>query len=473
MVDGFPQLNWQGLRIHFVAIGGIGMSALARIAAARGAAVTGCDRVDSPTLAELRSHGIPCHVGHSSGHLDDVDVVVYSSAVPLDSAELRSAMTRGIRVVSRGRMLAWLQRGYDTVAVAGTHGKTTTTWIIANVLLRCGADPTVAVGGNVSDLGGNWRAGAGRLFVTEADESDGSFLHLVPTYPVITNIDRDHLDYYSGIDEIEAAFTEFADPIGDGAVIACVDCPRVRRVLKRVGGRKVTYGIGSGDVAAENLRLQPNRAIYDAVLPTGTVQDVILSLPGRHNVQNSLAALALAVELDLPLDDVLEALADTSPVDRRLQKRGDERGITFYDDYAHHPAEISATLQTARMLADRRLVGVFQPHRYTRTQQLYKEFGAAFDQLDLLLIAPVYAASEAPIEGVSSELIAGALRARGKVPFELLPDLAAVPERLAGELTAGDLVITLGAGDVWQAGDAVLERIRQAKQDPAAEAAGS
>ena len=478
MVDGFPELDWNGLRVHFVAIGGIGMSALARITAARGAVVSGCDRVDSPTLTKLRDQGCTCHVGHSPTHLDNADVVVYSSAVPLESAELQAAMSHGIRVVSRGRMLAWLQQGYDTIAIAGTHGKTTTTWIVANMLIRCGVDPTVAVGGNVDDLGGNSRVGSGRFFVTEADESDGSFLHLVPTYPVITNIDEDHLDYYSGIEEIEGAFADFANPVGDGAIVACVDCPRVRRVLKTLRGRRITYGIENGDVAAENVRLEPGRAVYDVRFPGGGVQDVVLSLPGTHNVQNSLAALALAVDLGLSMDAVLEAFADTSHVGRRLQKRGTERGVAVYDDYAHHPAEIRATLAAARMLADKRLIGIFQPHRYSRTLHLHKQFGPVFDDLDLLLIAPIYAASEPPIEGVSSELIARQVRKRGNVELELVPDLALVAEQLAGRLAPGDTVITLGAGDVWQVGDAVLDIMRRAggraaEEGPAAHAAGN
>ena len=478
MVDGFPQLEWSAARVHFVGIGGIGMSALARIAAAKGAVVSGCDGAEGTILAELRSSGFTCHVGHSPAHLDDIDVVVYSSAVPLETPELQTALTRGIRVVSRGRMLAWLQRGHDTVAVAGAHGKTTTTWIIANMLIRCGADPTVAVGGNVAELNGNSRVG-GRIFVTEADESDGSFLHLVPKYPVITNIDRDHLDYYSGIREIKQAFAHFADKTGDvdGAVIACADCPNVRSILKRIGGRKITYGIERGDVAAENVRLQPGRAVYDARLSGGAVKDVVLSLPGAHNVRNSLAALALAMDLGLPMDGVLEALADTSHVDRRLQNRGSRHGITVYDDYAHHPAEISATLEAARMLADRsqggRLVGVFQPHRYSRTLHLQKEFGPVFDRLDLLLIAPIYAASEPPIDGVSSELVARHVKAHGNVKFELVPDLKQVPGRLSAELAPGDTVIIIGAGDVWQVGDALFEAMKQAAPAPGqAEAAG-
>jgi UDP-N-acetylmuramate--alanine ligase len=472
MADAFPQLDWDGLKMHFVAVGGVGMSALARIAAARGAVVTGCDAANGPALADLRRAGIACRVGHSPDHLDGADVVVYSSAVPLDNPELRAARGLRLRLVSRGRLLGWLQRGHDTVAVAGMHGKTTTTWIVANMLIRCGADPSVAVGGLVPDLGGNWRVGAGRLFVTEADESDGSFLHLAPTYPVVTNIDEDHLDYWSGIDEIRRAFADFARPSDGGATIACIDGPHVRQVLGTLGGRTITCGIGAGDVAAENLRLEPGRAVYDAVLPGETMKDVVLSLPGRHNVQNSLAALALAVELDLPRDGVREAFAHTAGVDRRLQKRGCERGVTVYDDYAHHPAEIAATLEAARALAGKRLVGVFQPHRYTRTLHLHEAFAAAFDRLDLLLVAPIYAASEPAIEGVTAGLIGDGVRARGTVPCEQVEDLTSVPDRLAAELAPGDMVITLGAGDVWQAGEALLERVRQ-ESGPTADAAGT
>ncbi len=462
MNDGVPDLDWQQLRIHFVAIGGIGMSALARIAAARGATVSGCDGAESAVLDGLRGRGIVCHVGHSPAHLDHADLLVYSTAVPTDIPEMQAAETCGIPIVHRGRFLAWLQQGHETIAISGAHGKTTTTWIVANALIRAGVDPSVAVGGLVADLGGNARCGAGRFFVTEADESDRSFLHLEPKYPVITNIDADHLDHYADIGEIRSAFAQFARPAPGGAVIACIDGPYVRDLLDHAPGRQITCGIGHGDVAAENVRLEPGRAIYDAVLPGGALKDVVLSLPGIHNVRNSLAALALAVELGLSMDAVCAALADTSSVGRRLERRGHERGITVYDDYAHHPAEISATLEAARMLADGRLVGIFQPHRYTRTLHLQREFGTAFDKLDLLLIAPVYAASEQPIDGVDAGLIAERVRELGDVEVELVPGFAAAAGRLAEAVGPGDTLITLGAGDIWRVGDAVLETVRQA-----------
>jgi len=446
-----------------VAIGGIGMSALARIAAAKGCEVSGCDRVESPVLAALRAAGSACEVGHSPAHVANADVVVHSSAVPLGSPELRAARSRGVPVFSRGEMLAWLHRDTDTVAVAGAHGKTTTTWLIANALIRAGADPTVAVGGHVAELGGNARVGRSRLFVTEADESDGSFLLLEPKYPVITNIDLEHLDYYSGIEAIERAFTAFAEKAGDdGVLIACVDCPRVRRLLERVSVPRITCGVGRGDVSVENMALGPARTVFDVRLPTGVVRDVALSLPGTHNVQNALAALAVAVELGLDIGRVVGALAQTPPVGRRLECRGREAGVTVYDDYAHHPVEIRAVLACARRLAPGRLVGVFQPHRYTRTERLWREFGAAFDGLDLLLLAPIYAASEPPIEGVTAALIAGEVEANGRVAVELVPDLPFASGRLSAELGSGDTLITLGAGDVWQVGEAVLRDLAQA-----------
>ncbi len=472
MAGTLTQLEWGKLRVHFVAVGGIGMSALARIAMAKGAQVSGCDSADSPTLAELRAHGCTCHVGHSPAHLKDVDMVVYSSAVPLDSPELKTAIASRLNVVSRGRMLALLQHGHQTVAVSGTHGKTTTTWIIANMLIRCGLDPSVAVGGIVPDLGGNWRVGAGRFFVTEADESDSSFLFLVPRYPVITNIDADHLDHYGGIEQIKQAFVEFAETAAPGAVIACVDCPNVREILPKVAGRKITCGVGQGDIAAHNVRLEPHRAVCDVTAPGGRIKDLVFSMPGMHNVRNSLAALALAVELGLPMEAVREAFAHTCRVGRRLEQRGTERGVSVYDDYAHHPAEIQAMLEAARALTPGRLIGIFQPHRYTRTLHLHREFGACFGKLDLLLLAPIYAASEDPIKGVSSGLIAKQIDEHKNVKCELLQDLSQVPDRLAGELAPGDTVITIGAGDVWKAGDAVLARLRRTEIASVADAAG-
>jgi UDP-N-acetylmuramate--alanine ligase len=471
MADGVMRIDWDELRVHFVAIGGIGMSALARLTHERGSTVSGCDGVDSPVLDDLRRAGITCHVGHSPDHIRDVDLVVYSTAVPADSPEMQAAAGQGVMAIRRGEMLAWLTQGRDTIAVSGTHGKTTTTWIVSNMLIRCGADPTVAVGGTVDDLGGNWRTGEGPLFVTEADESDRSFLYLKPKYPVITNIDLDHVDHYADLDDIRDAFTEFASETHGGAVIACLDCPNVRQVLDCTEGRVITYGIGQGDVAAENVHLQAGRAIFDARLPSGTVRDVILSLPGMHNVRNSLAALAMADELDLRMDDVLAALADTATVDRRLQRRGTANGIAVYDDYAHHPVEIAATLDAARALTERRLIGIFQPHRYSRTLSLQRDFGPVFDQLDLLLIAPIYGASEPPIEGVTSELIARHVADLGNVPHELIDNLDAVPGRLANELAPGDTVITLGAGNVWEAGDAILQQIERSRRRSKARAA--
>ncbi len=468
------RLDWNGLRIHFVGIGGIGMSALARIALEKGARVSGCDSVESPILAELRRRGCICHVGHSAAHLDtprQPDMVVHSTAVPLENPELAAAAARGIEVVSRGRMLARLLRGHRTVVVSGAHGKTTTTWIIANMLTRCGADPTVVLGGNVAELGGNSRLGTGDILVAEADESDGSFLHLAPTYPVITNIDLEHLNYYSGLDEIMQAFAKFAQPTAGGAVIACIDCPNVRRVLDDVAGRKITYGTGGGDVAAGNVRLEPGRAVYDAHLPGGTLADVAVSMPGLHNVRNSLAALAVAVELGLPMDAVRAALANTPHIGRRLEKRGSDCGVTIYDDYAHHPAEVRATLEAARMLTTGRLVGVFQPHRYTRTLRLQRQFGTAFDKLDLLLVAPIYAAWEPPIAGVTSELIVRQVKELGRVECEPAHDFESAAERLADELAPGDTLITLGAGNVWQVGDAVLQKMRQTAPGSASDAA--
>jgi UDP-N-acetylmuramate--alanine ligase len=470
MNNGVYASRWTDIRVHFIAIGGIGMSAVARIAADRGATVTGCDCADSPLLGTLRESGIACHVGHDPRHLRDVDIVVYSSAVPEDLPEMREAERLCIPAIRRGQMLALLTEGRDTIAVSGTHGKTSTTWLIGNILMRAGVDPTIAVGGTVPDLKGNVRIGGGACFVTEADESDGSFLLLSPRYPVVTNIDLDHVERWASIGPLQEAFVAFASAPDDGAAIVCVDCPRVCDILSRLGPC-ITYGIEHGDVAAHNVRLLPGRAVYDVTWPGGSERDVVLSLPGRHNVQNSLAALAVAFELGLSMDPVLEALADTSHVDRRMQRRGSEYGVAVFDDYAHHPAEIAATLAAARDLARGRLIGLFQPHRYSRTLHLHREFGPAFDELDHLLIAPIYAASEPPIEGVSSELIAEAVASRKTVTWELTPGLDAAARRLVDLLEPGDLLITLGAGDVWTAGDAVLRELRQ-RRPSTADAAG-
>jgi UDP-N-acetylmuramate--alanine ligase len=408
-------------------------------------------------------------VGHSPAHVENADLVIYSSAVPRENPELRAAIDRGARVVSRGRALAWLQEEADTVAVSGSHGKTTTTWITANLLLRCGLDPTVVVGGQVSELNGNVRIGRSRLFVTEADESDGSFLHLRPQYGVVTNIDADHLDHWASIGELEAAFRRFAD--GCDTVIACRDCPRARLLCGRAGGGVLSYGVGGGDVFAENVALRPGYATYDLCFPGGAHRGVRLSLPGMHNVRNSLAGLAVAWKLGLPMSDAAASLAETSGVGRRLEKRGARSGVTVYDDYAHHPAEISATLEAVRDMAGGRLIGVFQPHRYSRTKQLSEAFGSVFDRLDRLIITPVYAASERPIEGVDSRLIAREVSRRGAVAHDLVADLESAIGRLESEVRPGDTVITLGAGDVWKVGDALLGRIGRIDDPAEADAA--
>lgn len=453
----------EGLRIHFIAIGGIGMSALARLAVAEGAIVSGCDSTDSPTLAALRKLGCTTHIGHSADHVHDCDLVIHSSAIKSDNKEMIAASLHKIPIIHRGRLLAMFQEGRDTVAISGAHGKTTTTWIIANMMIKCGQDPLVAIGGNVPDMGGNARPGKGKIFVTEADESDGSFLELSPKYPVITNIDADHLDYYTGgIEHIKKCFTEFAETRTNGCVIACAECENVREILPLVRGRRITYGIEHGDIRALNIRQNAAGASFDVKLPDGNIEsNISISLPGKHNILNSLSAIAIAFDMKLPMDKVREALANTSTVGRRLEKRGEVGGITVYDDYAHHPAEIAAMLDSARRIAQGRLIGIFQPHRYSRTMHLAKEFGGCFGNLDLLLLAPVYAASEAPIEGVSSGLIAENIRATGQKNFELISGIDIVPQRLASTLRAGDVVVTIGAGDVWKSGDALLAKLKK------------
>jgi UDP-N-acetylmuramate--alanine ligase len=450
-------------RIHLMGIGGIGVSSVAQIARQRGAVVSGCDRADSTMLRRLGADGIRCLVGHDPSHLDEVDLLVYSTAVPPREPELLAARARGIDVVHRSELLNRLAEGYQLIGIAGTHGKTTTTWLVAHLLMSANLDPTVMLGGNVAELGGNFRVGRGPFFVTEVDESDGSLLRLAPKLSVITNIDRDHLDHYSGgIGEIMHTFGAYANQTRyGGTVFACSDCPNLAKVATGCKARVVTYGLlGTPDITARNVRLCGRYSTFDVVWKDGGIDGIWLSLPGEHNVQNALAAIAIAWELGISPTRIEDALAHTPTVGRRLERRGEAGGVTVIDDYGHHPTEIRATIAAARGLAKGRLVAVFQPHRYSRTMHLWKEFAEAFDQLDMLVLTSVYAASEPPIEGVGSELIYNEIERRGRVPSLCwVPQLGEVADRLVPLLQPDDTVLTIGAGDVWTVGDAVLERL--------------
>jgi UDP-N-acetylmuramate--alanine ligase len=448
--------------VHFVGIGGIGMSGIAEVLLNLGYRVSGSDIKDSPLIRRLAQLGARIALGHAPENLGGASVVVTSSAVKADNPEVAEAHRRLVPVIPRAEMLAELMRMKYAVAVAGAHGKTTTTSLVAAVLSEAGLDPTVVVGGRLASLGSNARLGQGEFLVAEADESDGSFLVLFPTVAVITNIDREHMDHYGTEEALETAFVDFANKVPFyGAVVACLDDPRVQAVLPRIRKRTVTYGLSAqADVSARQVRREGGVSRFQVFRRGEPLTEVALALPGEHNVLNALAAVAVATELDVAPDTAARALSGFSGVDRRSQVIGEAGGVLVMDDYAHHPSEVQATLKGLREAHGRRIVAIFQPHRYSRTRDLFERFLTAFYGADVLVVTDIYPAGEAPSPEVTAAALVAGIRAHGHKDAELIPELARVPELLAPRLQEGDLVVTLGAGNVWQAGEALLRRLR-------------
>ncbi len=450
-------------KIHFVGIGGIGMSGIAEVLLNLGYKVSGSDLRQSDTTERLASLGGEIHIGHASENLKNVDVVVTSTAVRPDNPEVVEALARMIPVIPRAEMLAELMRMKYGIAIAGTHGKTTTTSMVATILTHGGIDPTIVIGGKLNTLGTNAKLGQGKFLVAEADESDGSFLKLSPTIAVVTNIDADHLDFYSGIEEIKDIFVDFINKVPFyGLAVLCLDDRNVAEVIPRIKKRFVTYGLSSqADIRATNVRLAGNSTSFLAHYKGYRMGEITFAMPGAHNVLNALACIAVAMELDVPFAQIQEGFARFGGVGRRFQVKGEVRDIMVVDDYGHHPAEIRATLSAAKTgWTERRLVVAFQPHRYTRTKELFDEFVTAFYDADLLVVTDIYAASEKPIEGVTAEALAEAIRRHGQKDVTFIADREAIPEYLAGIARSGDIILTLGAGNIWQAGEALLELLR-------------
>ena len=448
--------------IHFVGIGGIGMSGIAEILLNLGYRVSGSDQKRGESVERLEQLGAKVHVGHHAENIEGAHVVVYSSAVSRENVEVQAARQRQIPAIPRAEMLAELMRLKYAIAVAGTHGKTTTTSMVGTVLAEGRYDPTIVVGGRVTALGSNARLGQGDFLVAEADESDGSFLKLTPTIAVVTTIDAEHLDYYPSLDAIRDAFVQFVSKVPFyGCAVLCLDEPNIQTLLPRVEKRVITYGLESAaDLVARHLEMSGMTTRFEVVHHGTRLGDCTLQVPGRHNVLNALAAVGVGLDLDIPFLTIQKALASFSGVQRRFQIKGEAAGILVVDDYGHHPAEIRATLSAARSGFDRRIVTVFQPHRYSRTRHLRQEFVTAFNQADALLVLDIYAAGEAPIPGVTAGDLADAIRAHGHRNVTYVgSDRAAVVEHLIDTVRRGDLVLTLGAGDVGQLGPELLRRL--------------
>ena len=448
--------------IHFTGIGGVGMSGIAEILANLGYTVSGSDQKRSETIERLERLGAKVFIGHDASNIEGAHVVVYSSAVARDNAEVMAARQRQIPVIPRAEMLAELMRLKYGIAVAGTHGKTTTTSMVGAVLAEGRLDPTIVVGGRVLNFGANARLGQGEYLVAEADESDGSFLKLTPTLAVVTTVDAEHLDHYGSLDGIREAFVAFLNKVPFyGAAIVCLDEPNVQLLLPRVDKRVITYGLESGaDIVARRIQLSGLTSRFEVLHRGTSLGECTLRVPGRHNVANALAAIAVGLDLEIPFVAIQKALAEFAGVQRRFQVRGQAAGITVVDDYGHHPAEIRATLAAAKAGFDGRVVTVFQPHRYTRTLHLRDEFATAFNQTDVLVVMDIYPAGEAPIDGVSAADLAERIRAHGHRNVTYLGgDRAQLLDHLCDMTRPGDLVLTLGAGDVGQLGPQLLARL--------------
>ncbi len=455
--------------IHFVGIGGVGMSGIAEVLLTLGYRVTGSDARRSETVERLERLGAKVFLGHGATHVEGAHVVVYSSAVARDNVEVQTARQRGVPVIARAEMLAELMRLKYGIAIAGTHGKTTTTSMVAAVMGAGGFDPTVVVGGRVHGLGTNARLGQGEFLVAEADESDGSFLKLTPTIAVVTTVDAEHLDHYADLDAIVSAFLAFVNKVPFyGSAVVCLDDPNIQRMIPRIDKRVVTYGLEAGaDLTARRLQFVETRSTFEVVHRGATLGTITLQVPGRHNVLNALAAASVGLDLEVPFEKIAPALAAFAGVQRRFQIRGEAQGVLVVDDYGHHPAEIRATLAAAKAGFDRRVVTVFQPHRYSRTQHLRDDFLTAFYQSDILIVMDIYAAGEAPIPGVHARDLADGIAAHGhREVLYMGGDRAAIVGYLCESTRAGDLVLTLGAGDVGQLGGDLLRRLGPDSETP-------
>ena len=454
-------------RIHLIGVGGSGMSGIAEVLLNRGYRVSGSDLKLTLVTQRLVERGARIHGGHAPGHLDAADVVVVSSAVKPDNPEIEEARRRQVPIIPRAEMLAELMRGKYGIAVAGTHGKTTTTSLVAGLTGHGDLDPTVVLGGRLNALGSNAKLGTGEFMVVEADESDRSFLLLSPTLAVVTNIDRDHMESYAGMDDLKSTFVQFVNKVPFyGAAVLCRDDAAVASILPRIKRRIITYGFGpESDLRVSEAEYSGYGSRFRLDYRDRNLGPFRLHLTGRHNVLNAAAAVAVGLDLGLAPSVMRSALDEFEGPDRRFQLKGRVGGMTLIDDYGHHPTEIAATLQAAGHLGAKRLVVVFQPHRYSRTQYCFEDFAGAFDRADLVLLADIYAAGEEPIDGLTSARLAQAIQRRGRPEARYLGPAEDMAPRVAPLLEAGDLVLTMGAGSIARLSDALLKQLAEAAPD--------
>lgn len=458
-------MNRKTKHIHFVGIGGIGMSGIAELLLNLGYTVSGSDLGCSAITEKLSMLGGQIYKGHEREWMTGADVVVTSSAIPRDNPEVLQAQDSNIPVIMRAEMLAELMRlKKNGIAISGSHGKTSTTSMVSWMLASAGLDPTVVIGGKVDALGGNAKMGQGEFLVAEADESDGSFLKLSPVLEVVTNIDLEHLDYYRDLDHIKATFLEFIDKIPFyGAAIVCLDDENVADILPDIRRRVITYGLTpQADIHGDDISWQDGRVYFTVKDADQEMGRIGIAPPGLHNVYNALATVCVGLELELPFEKIRIGLESYGGVQRRMELKGEERGIMVVDDYGHHPTEIRATLEAIKKgWPQRRLVVLFQPHRYSRTKALFKEFQTCFHRADYLVMTDIYAASEQPIPGITSEVLLEATRKHGQRYTDFIGEVGRVAEELLPVLQPGDLVLTLGAGNIVTAGEQLLAILRE------------
>jgi UDP-N-acetylmuramate--alanine ligase len=448
--------------IHFVGIGGIGMSGIAELLLNLGYKVSGSDVSSSDLTRRLQSLGGVIYEGHAAKQMKGADVVVTSAAIVPDNPEVMAAAQMSIPVIPRAEMLAELMRLKYSIAIAGAHGKTSTTSLVAAVLDKGGLDPTVVIGGKLKSIGINALLGKGDFIVAEADESDGSFLKMSPTIAVVTNIDREHLDFYKDLNHIKEVFLSFIDRIPFyGLAILCLDDEPIQDIIPKIKKRFTTYGVSSqADIQAKNIESQGLKSKFTVKHLGEHLGEISLNLPGIHNVYNAMASIAVGLELGIDFEVIKSTLETVQGVQRRLEIKGITRDITVVDDYGHHPTEIKFTLQAAKeSWPDRRIVVVFQPHRYSRTQALFDDFTRSFYQSDMLVVLPIYAASEKAIKGVDSQLLFEEIRAHGHKDVVFMPSFKAAVSHLKQTLTGGDILLTLGAGDVYKLGETLLKEL--------------